>query len=136
MYASKWPFWIKIKILYKSWTLLVFLELPHKAPTITTDVNIKEYEVKTIELCVLLCVSCFVNVQIGDLLELNCTSEPSHPASELSWEMNKIPVTQDNYIFNEKVHNGKKLFVTRIGLRIRLNRDHFHWGKLKVKIYL
>ena len=27
-----------------SWTL--FAELPHKAPSITTDVNIKEYEVR------------------------------------------------------------------------------------------
>ena len=33
----------------------------------------------------------------------------------------------------ETVHNGKKLHVTRIGLRIRLTRDHFHWGKLKVR---
>ena len=39
---------------------------------------------------------------------------------------------EDNVIFRETVHNGKKLFVTRIGLRIRLTRDHFHWGKLKV----
>ena len=70
--------------------------------------------------------------QIGDLLELNCTSEPSHPPSDLTWEMNKVPVAKDNYIFKETVHNGKKLHVTRIGLRIRLNRDHFHWGKLKV----
>jgi len=92
---------------------MTVIELPHKAPSITTDVNIKEYE-------------------IGDLLELNCTSEPSHPASHLSWEMNKVPVGEDNYIFRDTVHNGKKLFVTRIGLRIRLTRDHFHWGKLKV----
>merc|ERR1711982_167470 len=70
--------------------------------------------------------------QIGDLLELNCTSEPSHPASHLSWEMNKVPVGENNYIFRDTVHNGKKLFVTLIGLRIRLTRDHFHWGKLKV----
>ena len=26
--------------------MLPFTELPHKAPSITTDVNIKEYEVK------------------------------------------------------------------------------------------
>ena len=86
---------------------------------------------------------------------MNCTSEPSHPASHLSWEMNKVtvtmmmimmmmmvmmmgdqvPVEEDNVIFRETVHNGKKLFVTRIGLRIRLTRDHFHWGKLKVCRY-
>ena len=45
--------------------------------------------------------------QIGDLLELNCTSEPSHPASHLSWEMNKVPVGEDNYIFRDTVHNGQ-----------------------------
>ena len=44
----------------------------------------------------------------------------------------QVPVEEDNVIFRETVHNGKKLFVTRIGLRIRLTRDHFHWGKLKV----
>jgi len=92
---------------------MTVIELPHKAPSITTDVNIKEYE-------------------IGDLLELNCTSEPSHPPSELSWEMNKRAVDEENVIFRETVHNGKKLHVTRVGLRIRLTRDHFHWGKLKV----
>ena len=38
--------------------------------------------------------------EIGDLLELNCTSEPSHPPSELSWEMNKMPVDEEeNVIF-------------------------------------
>ena len=36
-------------------------------------------------------------------------------------------------MFRETVHNGKKLHVTRVGLRIRLTRDHFHWGKLKVR---
>ena len=46
----------------------------------------------------------------------------------------QVPVEEDNVIFRETVHNGKKLFVTRIGLRIRLTRDHFHWGKLKVAI--
>ena len=72
--------------------------------------------------------------QIGDLLQLNCTSEPSHPASHLKWEVNKQPVEEGNYIFNEIHHQGKKLFVTRIGLRIRLTKDHFHWGKLKVSL--
>ena len=66
------------------------------------------------------------------MLQLNCTSEPSHPASHLKWEVNKRPVQEDNYVFNEIHHHGKKLFVTRIGLRIRLTKDHFHWGKLKV----
>merc|ERR1711879_244089 len=76
---------------------MTVIELPHKAPSITTDVNIKEYE-------------------IGDLLG-----------------MNKMPVDEEeNVIFRETIPNGKKLYVTRIGLRIRLNRDHFHWGKLKV----
>jgi len=92
---------------------MTVIELPHKAPTITTDLNIKQYEV-------------------GDMLQLNCTSEPSHPASHLKWEVNKRPVQEDNYVFNEIHHHGKKLFVTRIGLRIRLTKDHFHWGKLKV----
>jgi len=100
-------------VITEKYQQMTVIELPHKAPTISTDVNIKEYE-------------------IGDLLELNCTSEPSHPPSDLTWEMNKVPVAKDNYIFKETVHNGKKLHVTRIGLRIRLNRDHFHWGKLKV----
>ena len=68
------------------------------------------------------------------MLQLNCTSEPSHPASHLKWEVNKRPVEEDNYVFNEIYHQGKKLYVTRIGLRIRLTKDHFHWGKLKVSI--
>ena len=32
--------------------------------------------------------------QVGDLLELNCTSEPSHPPSQLRWEINKEEVRQ------------------------------------------
>jgi len=92
---------------------MTVIELPHKAPTISTDLGIRQYE-------------------IGDLLQLNCTSEPSHPASHLKWEVNKQSVEEDNYIFNEIHHEGKKLYVTRIGLRLRLTKHHFHWGKLKV----
>ena len=51
-------------------------------------------------------------------------------------EVNKRVVPEDNYIFNEVIHTGKKLFVTRIGLRIRLTKDHFHWGKLKVCVWV
>ena len=46
--------------------------------------------------------------QIGDLLELNCTSEPSHPPSELSWEMNKRPVDEENVIFRSSLVKYKK----------------------------
>lgn len=92
---------------------MTVIELPHKAPTIRSDLAITQYEV-------------------GDLLELNCTSEPSHPPSLLRWEINKEEVSKDDYTFVKQESHGRKLKVTSIGLRLRLRKDHFHWGRLKV----
>jgi len=92
---------------------MTVVALPHKAPTISATQENRQYE-------------------IGDLLELNCTSEPSHPPSALKWEINKRPVNEDFVTFRKKFHVGRKLTVTQIGLNIRLHKTHFHWGKLKV----
>ena len=58
--------------------------------------------------------------QIGDLLELNCTSEPSHPPSELSWEMNKRAVDEENVIFRSGLIKYKKQI-----LKIRVETEHY-----------
>ncbi|XP_023327713.1 uncharacterized protein LOC111700878 [Eurytemora carolleeae] len=101
--------------IYEKYEQMTVIELPKKAPTITTINGIKQYEV-------------------GDMLQLNCTSEPSNPAADLKWEINKELVPDQHYIFNEQIVHGRegKLYVSRIGLQIRLSPNHFHWGKLKV----
>jgi hypothetical protein len=50
------------------------------------------------------------------LLQLNCTSEPSNPAADLKWEINKELVPEQHYIFNEKISHEKKLWISREGL--------------------
>jgi hypothetical protein len=52
-------------------------------------------------------------LKVGDLLQLNCTSEPSNPAADLKWEINKELVPEQHYIFNEKISHEKKLWISR-----------------------
>jgi len=101
--------------IYEKYEQMTVIELPKKAPTITTSNlhGINQYE-------------------IGDMLQLNCTSDPSNPAAELKWEINKELVPEQHYIFNEKIQHGRRLWITRIGLQIVLNHSHYNWGKLKV----
>ena len=87
---------------------MTVIELPHKAPTIRSDLAITQYEVLYCALILWSSLSghyCLVIIiiivwsspwssQVGDLLELNCTSEPSHPPSQLRWEINKEEVRQ------------------------------------------
>ena len=56
-----------------------------------------------------------------------------HVTAECNWSVFRWTLHEWCVMFRETVHNGKKLHVTRVGLRIRLTRDHFHWGKLKVR---
>jgi len=72
-------------------------------------------------------------VKVGDLLQLNCTSEPSNPAADLKWEINKELVPEQHYIFNEKISHEKKLWISREEF---ITRCYLVTGTLSLIFYL
>uniref|UniRef100_A0A1B0A8B5 CD80-like immunoglobulin C2-set domain-containing protein n=1 Tax=Glossina pallidipes TaxID=7398 RepID=A0A1B0A8B5_GLOPL len=72
--------------------------------------------------------------QIGEILDLNCTSGKSHPASHLHWFINDEPALDElNLIrYNETVHRYG-LITTTLGLQLTIETRHFHKGTMSVK---
>lgn len=73
--------------------------------------------------------------QIGDEINLNCTSSKSYPASVLHWYINEHQVTSNKalirYTKPERPEQG--LRTTVLGLRFTLNQRHFLGGSMSVK---
>ncbi|XP_055381171.1 uncharacterized protein LOC129611822 [Condylostylus longicornis] len=72
--------------------------------------------------------------QIGDTLNLNCTSGKSHPASQLQWFINdKLLVNSDSLIrYNDTIHKHG-LITSTLGLQLTVDARHFQEGAMKVK---
>ncbi|XKL67691.1 hypothetical protein PGB90_003182 [Kerria lacca] len=69
----------------------------------------------------------------GDELNLNCTSDKSHPVSTLKWYINENQaptIFLSNYP-SQIHHNG--LMSSILGLRMKLTNDHFVDGNLRVR---
>lgn len=104
---------------------MTVIELPQHPPVITiTDHNYNNFSIpynRQRE-----------HYEVGDMLELTCTSHPSNPTANLRWEINKQDVP-DKYVINyHRINHSKRLWVSKIGLKIQLLKEHFRWGKLKV----
>ncbi|KAL9889959.1 uncharacterized protein ACN427_009084 isoform 1-T3 [Glossina fuscipes fuscipes] len=72
--------------------------------------------------------------QIGETLDLNCTSGKSHPASHLHWFINdEAALDELNLIrYNETIHRYG-LITTTLGLQLTIETRHFHKGTMSVK---
>uniref|UniRef100_A0A1A9WYS0 Ig-like domain-containing protein n=1 Tax=Glossina brevipalpis TaxID=37001 RepID=A0A1A9WYS0_9MUSC len=72
--------------------------------------------------------------QIGETLELNCTSGKSHPASHLQWFINDEAVLEKlNLIkYNDTIHRHG-LITSTLGLEKIVEARHFHKGAMRVK---
>ncbi|XP_075160063.1 beaten path IV [Haematobia irritans] len=72
--------------------------------------------------------------QIGEILNLNCTSGKSHPASHLQWFINDQPVVDGQYLvrYNDTVHRHG-LITSTLGLEMTVDARHFHNGAMRVK---
>ncbi|TMW48209.1 hypothetical protein DOY81_006710, partial [Sarcophaga bullata] len=72
--------------------------------------------------------------QIGETLNLNCTSGKSHPASHLQWFINDQPVVDGHYLirYNDTVHRHG-LITSTLGLEMTVDARHFSNGAMRVK---
>uniref|UniRef100_A0A1A9ZZA6 Ig-like domain-containing protein n=1 Tax=Glossina pallidipes TaxID=7398 RepID=A0A1A9ZZA6_GLOPL len=72
--------------------------------------------------------------QIGETLDLNCTSGKSHPASHLQWFINDEAVVEKlNLIkYNDTIHRHG-LITTTLGLEKMVEAENFHKGAMRVK---
>ncbi|XP_063705983.1 uncharacterized protein LOC134835062 [Culicoides brevitarsis] len=72
--------------------------------------------------------------QIGDYLNLNCTSGKSHPASVLQWYINDQPVTNPDYLIEyPPIQHSHGLITTALGLSMTVEPRHFNRGTMHVK---
>lgn len=72
--------------------------------------------------------------QIGDEINLNCTSGRSYPASVLHWYINEQQVvTPTALIQYPQTHHKQGLVSVTLGLRFTLSSRHFLGGSMRVK---
>lgn len=72
--------------------------------------------------------------QIGDEINLNCTSGKSHPASILHWYINEQQVVSpDALVRYPPVIHRHSLVSSTLGLRFTLSSRHFLGGSMRVK---
>ncbi|XP_050515488.1 uncharacterized protein LOC126890528 [Diabrotica virgifera virgifera] len=72
--------------------------------------------------------------QIGDEINLNCTSGRSHPASILHWYINEQQISkQDALIPYPEEYHQHGLVSSVLGLKFRLGNHHFRGGSMRVK---
>ncbi|XP_013187127.1 uncharacterized protein LOC106132307 [Amyelois transitella] len=91
---------------------MVIVALPDQGPTITGS---------------------RLRYQIGDRVQVNCTSGKSRPATRLAWYINGEPAPPSAVLppTHEKVEDG--LEVTSLALDFKVKLKHFRRGDLKLK---
>lgn len=71
--------------------------------------------------------------QIGDRLELNCTSPRTYPPTVLKWYINgKLYDSATNNV-KRKVGSKHGLYRSQISLNITVSRNLFHYGRIRIK---
>ncbi|XP_039293047.1 cell adhesion molecule 1 [Nilaparvata lugens] len=72
--------------------------------------------------------------QIGDEINLNCTSGKSFPASVLHWFINDQKVSNSrNLIHHKELVHQHGLVTSSLGLRLPVTTDHFRNGSMRVR---
>ncbi|XP_055300436.1 uncharacterized protein LOC129567495 [Sitodiplosis mosellana] len=71
--------------------------------------------------------------QIGDTLNINCTSGKSHPSSSIQWFINDIAVYDSSVIAYPPIVHQHGLVTTVLGLHMQLDSSHFEDSLMRVK---
>ncbi|CAH0391084.1 unnamed protein product [Bemisia tabaci] len=71
--------------------------------------------------------------QIGDEINLNCTSGKSYPASELHWYINDQKVKGPSLRSYPEIISSHGLRQTQLGLTLTVTNDLFRDGSIKFK---
>lgn len=71
--------------------------------------------------------------QIGEQVNVNCTSGPSKPAAQLAWFINGEPAEHD-YLLHYRYVENDGLESSILGLRFKVLQKHFKKGDMKLKV--
>ncbi|XP_045768512.1 uncharacterized protein LOC123869571 [Maniola jurtina] len=71
--------------------------------------------------------------QIGDRVQVNCTSGRSRPATRLTWYINGEPAPSGAVLPPEHFQHDDGLETTTLGLDFKVKSKHFRKGDLKLK---
>jgi CD80-like C2-set immunoglobulin domain len=73
--------------------------------------------------------------QIGDKVNVNCTSGRSKPAVKLTWFINGDQANSDFVKQYKTLKTGREgLEQTIVGLKFQVHRSHFQNGDMKLKV--
>jgi CD80-like C2-set immunoglobulin domain len=73
--------------------------------------------------------------QIGDRVNVNCTSGRSKPAVKLTWFINGQHAHMDHVRQFRMLKTGREgLEQTILGLRFKVTKEHFRHGDMKLKV--
>lgn len=72
--------------------------------------------------------------QIGDRVQVNCTSGRSRPATRLSWYINGEPAPISSVLTPENYKHDDGLETTSLALDFKVKPKHFRKGDLKLKV--
>ncbi|XP_031638095.1 uncharacterized protein LOC116350438, partial [Contarinia nasturtii] len=71
--------------------------------------------------------------QIGDTLNINCTSGKSHPSSSITYFVNDEQVYDSSLILYPPIVHPHGMMTTVLGLQMQLDSSHFEEGLMRVK---
>lgn len=73
--------------------------------------------------------------QIGDMVNINCTSGRSKPATHLTWFINGEPVNSSFLKHYATLITGREgLETTTLGLSFKVKANSFRHGDMKLKV--
>lgn len=73
--------------------------------------------------------------QIGDTVNVNCTSGRSKPATRLNWFINGDPAEADTLRVHDPIITGREgLETSTLGLEFKVKAKHFRRGDMKLKV--
>lgn len=73
--------------------------------------------------------------QLGEWVDVNCTSGRSRPATQLSWFINGDLANPDYLRHYETIVTGREgLETSTLGLRFKVKHKHFRKGDMKLKV--
>lgn len=73
--------------------------------------------------------------QIGDRVNVNCTSGRSKPAVKLTWFINGVPASSEMIRHFKPIKTGREgLEQTVLNLKFRVQQHHFKNGDMKLKV--
>ncbi|XP_076269302.1 uncharacterized protein LOC143201953 [Rhynchophorus ferrugineus] len=72
--------------------------------------------------------------KLDDILKANCTSEGSHPAANLTWYVNGVPV-EEKYVHHQQpmLYNVDDLVSAQSTIKLKVAKHLFVNGKLKLR---